>query len=326
MSGPGARGPLLVLAAATLWGTAGAAQELGPPEAWPPAVAALRSLLGGALLSGAVLLWRGRAVVVDTARRAPGPLAVAAVAMTAFQGGYFTGIRLSGVAVGTLVAIGSAPVWAGLLEALAGRRPGLRWLVATAVTVSGTALLVLGGGPDAASGVDLFGVGASLTAGAAYATYAVASKRLVERGVDGTSGMALAFAASGLLLAPALLPQSIGWAVTPRGLVMIVWLSIFTIAAAYTLFAAGLRTVDAPTATTLTLAEPLTATALAVLVVGERLSAAAVVGAVLVTVGLGLAGRRRANERQSTAGSSPEPPPDGTADEATTRGRIAPER
>ena len=297
MTGPRARGPLLILVAATFWGTAGTAQELGPPAAWPPAVAALRSLLGGALLLGAVLLWRRRGALADVLRRARGPLAVAAVAMTVFQAGYFTGIRLSGVAVGTLVAIGSAPVWAGVLAALAGRRPGPRWVLATAVTVAGTGLLVMGAGDADTGVVRVGGVLASLAAGAAYATYAVASKRLVEQGVDGTAAMALVFAASGLLLAPALLPalapNDAAWAVTGAGLLMVAWLAVVTIAAAYTLFAAGLRTVDAPTATTLTLAEPLTATALAVVVVGERLSVPALAGAVLVALGLGLAGRRR---------------------------------
>ncbi|GGI08292.1 DMT family transporter [Egicoccus halophilus] len=297
MSRADGRGPLLVLAAATLWGTAGTAQELGPPEAWPPAVAALRTLTGGAVLLAVVVAWRGRAAIATVARVARGPLLGAAAAISVFQWAYFTGIRAAGVAVGTLLAIGSAPVWAGVLEALAGRRPGRRWMTATGVTVVGTALLVLGGsdagaGPDAGT-TSPAGVVTALTAGAAYATYTVASKRMVDREVDGTAGVALTFAVSGVLLVPALLPHGVAWIGRTDGLVMIAWLAVGTIALAYTLFAAGLRSVDAPTATTLTLAEPLTATVLAVAVVGERLSAGALAGAALVTVGLALAGRGR---------------------------------
>jgi DME family drug/metabolite transporter len=286
------RGPLFVLAAATLWGTVGTAQELGPPEAWPPAVAAFRSIAGGALLVMVVAARQGWASLTAGARAAPASLALAGTAIAAFQWGYFTGIRLAGVAVGTLLAIGSAPVWAGVIETVRHGRPSRRWIAATAVTVTGTALLILGGGDDA-TGVDPVGVAAALSAGAAYAIYTAASSRLVARGVTGARGMALTFALSGLLLAPALLPHPIHWAATVDGMVLITWLAVATTALAYTLFAAGLRTVDAPTATTLTLAEPLTATLLAVAVVGERLPPVATAGAAAVGVGLLLAGRSR---------------------------------
>jgi drug/metabolite transporter, DME family len=296
------------VAAAVLWGTAGAAQELGAPQAPPVAVAALRSLAGGALLALAVLGMGYRSRMATAFHTARGPLAAAATAITVFQVGYFGGIRLNGVAIGTLVAIGSAPVWAGGLEALAGRRPDGRWAVATVVTVTGTALLVLPGG-DVGGSVP--GILASLTAGLAYASYTVASKRALERGADGTSAMAWTFVGSGLLLAPTLLVLDLAWVRTAAGAGAIAWLSVATIAAAYTLFAAGLRHVDAPTATTLTLAEPLTATAVAVLVLGERLGAVGLAGAALVTVGLGLAGRRRRRSRPPAgtrpAGAGPRP-------------------
>lgn len=286
----GARGSLAIVAAATLWGSVGTAQELGPPDAWPPAVAALRSLAGGVLLVAVVVARQGFASLLAGARAAPAPLVLAGAAIAAFQWGYFTGIRLTGVAVGTLLAIGSAPVWAGVIQWVRLGRPGWRWTVATAVTVTGTALLVLGTSADPA-GVDAVGVAAALSAGAAYAVYTAASSRLVGRGVTGARAMALTFALSGLLLVPALVPHPVGWALTRSGVVMVAWLAVAATAVAYTLFAAGLRSVDAPTATTLTLAEPLTATLLAVAVVGERLPPPAVAGAVAVGVGLVLAGR-----------------------------------
>jgi drug/metabolite transporter, DME family len=123
--------------------------------------------------------------------------------------------------------------------------------------------------------------------------------------------MAWTFVGSGILLAPTLLVLDLAWVRTASGAGAIAWLSVATIAVAYTLFAAGLRHVDAPTATTLTLAEPLTATAVAVLVLGERLGPIGLVGALLVTVGLGLAGRRRrrssppAGTRPASAGPGP---------------------
>jgi drug/metabolite transporter, DME family len=282
--------PLFVLAAAVLWGTAGAAQELGAPTAAPVSVAGLRSLAGGILLVAAVWVAGRRSSLLHTLRVAAGPIALAATAITVFQVGYFGGIRLNGVAVGTLVAIGSAPVWAGVLEAVAGRRPDRRWAVATLVTITGTGLLVL---PAGEVGGSLLGFGASLSAGLAYASYTVASKRLLERGAEGPPAMAWTFLGSGLLFAPALLFVDTSWVLTAAGAATVGWLSVATIALAYSLFAAGLRHVDAPTATTLTLAEPLTATVVAVAVLGERLGVVGLTGALLVTLGLGLAGRRR---------------------------------
>jgi DME family drug/metabolite transporter len=52
--------------------------------------------------------------------------------MAAYNLAFFAGVRATGVAVGTAVALGSGPIWAGLLQALGGQRPPLRWWVGTA--------------------------------------------------------------------------------------------------------------------------------------------------------------------------------------------------
>jgi drug/metabolite transporter, DME family len=293
---------LLVVAAAVLWGTSGAAQELGPRGTNPPAVAALRSMLGGGLLVAVVLVARGGRGLVGVARRSPVALAGAVTAMALFQLGYFGGIRFAGVAVGTLVAIGSAPVTAGLLDLLRGRRPTGRWAVATAVTILGTALLLAPG----AGGVTVrpAGVALALLAGASYASYAVVSKRMLDHGVPSTTAMAAAFVGASVLLSPLLFFVDVSWAGTPRGLAVLLWLGVMTIALGYVLFARGLGGLQPATATTLTLAEPLTAALIAVLLLGERLSGPALVGAMLVAVGLVLAGGGRAGAGDTAAASA----------------------
>jgi drug/metabolite transporter, DME family len=293
MTRPGAGvplGALLVVAAAALWGTSGAAQELALPDVPPPAVAALRVLVGGTLLLALVIRRPGVAHLRAAVRRVPGATTTAAAAMGVFQIGYLGGIRLTGVAIGTLVAIGSAPVTAGLLDALRGRPPGVRWALATAVTICGTALLVAPGGDAAALPA---GVALALAAGAAYATYASASKRLLEAEVEPTAAMALTFAGAGVLLAPGLLARDVGRAATGEGVVAVAWLGAVTITVGYVLFARGLRHVEAATATTLTLAEPLTAAVLAIALLGERFTGTTLAGALLVAAGLVVAGRGR---------------------------------
>jgi DME family drug/metabolite transporter len=63
-------------------------------------------------------------------------------------------------------------------------------------------------------------------------------------------------------------------------------LGLVTVALAYSLFARGLVVVSGATAVSLTLAEPLTAGVLGVLLLGELLSAAAQIGILLVLAAL----------------------------------------
>ena len=69
---------------------------------------------------------------------------------------------------------------------------------------------------------------------------------------------------------------------------MALWLGLATIGVAYVLFTWGLSGLTAATAATLTLAEPLTASILGVVVLGERLSPLAVAGLVVLAAGLAL--------------------------------------
>ena len=71
---------------------------------------------------------------------------------------------------------------------------------------------------------------------------------------------------------------------------MLAELGLATVGLAYSLYGYGLRTLEPSTAVTLTLAEPLTAAVLGVIVLGEQLQPFGWLGAVLVVVGLAAAG------------------------------------
>ena len=65
----------------------------------------------------------------------------AVAAVSAYQLAFFAAVADTGVAVGTIVALGSAPTLAGLFEWLLDRRrPEPRWAVATALACVGVAL------------------------------------------------------------------------------------------------------------------------------------------------------------------------------------------
>lgn len=266
-----------------LWGTTGTALAFAPDGAEPSAVGAVRILLGGSALLVIAAVRRE----LRTGERWPlAPTAVAALGIAAYQPLFFTGVTRTGVAVGTIVAIGSAPIWAGAIGFLfRGERPDVRWGIATALAVIGCALLVGGGGgiEVAASGVLL-----ALGAGASYGAYATASKRLLED-FPYTAVMAVVFFSGAVLLSPVLLVSDLGWMAEPRGALVALELGLVATAAAYLLFARGLAAVPVASAATLSLAEPLTAGVLGVAVLGERPGLTASAGAGLLLGGLVLA-------------------------------------
>ena len=277
MSGP----RLQVLLAAVCFGTTGTAQALGPAGTDPVGVGAARILVGGALLVAVALAGRG---AVRGGRWAPGAVLAAVAGVAVYQLAFFAAVADTGVAVGTIVALGSAPTLAGLFEwLLERRRPQRRWLAATALACAGVALLALSGGEASVSAP---GVALAVTAGGAYATYTLAAKRLLAAGHAPEAVMAVAFGIGALVLLPALALSGPGWLLRPDGLALALFLGVVPTAAAYVLFARGLRRLSASETATLTLAEPLTAGLLGALVLAEQLTAASVLGAGLVLGGM----------------------------------------
>jgi DME family drug/metabolite transporter len=291
---------LAVLGAATLFGTTGTAQALGPAGTTPLGVGAVRIAIGGAglfavlpALGGhrrdALALWRTRWGLL------------AGLTTALYQVCFFAGVSRAGVALGTLVTIGSGPVLTGILSWLLLReRPTASWLVATAVCVLGLALLIGSGSTQAE--VDPVGLGLALASGFGYAVYTVAAKRLITQGHRSDEVMAAAFGLGGLLLLPVLLTQPLAWLTTASGLALALWLGLATTTLAYVLFGRGLRHLPAGPVTTLVLAEPVVATALGVIVLGEQLAVLGWVGAALVLAGLVLQGVVSTRGRVSSRG------------------------
>lgn len=278
-----------VLLAAALFGTTGTAQALGPSSTTPLGVGGVRLAVGGLALLALVPLLGGRRAEVLALWRTPAGL-VAGLCTGLYQVCFFAGVERAGVAVGTLVAIGSGPVLTGLLAVvLLGERPGRTWLAATGLCVAGLALLVLSGGTT--GGADLLGVLLALGAGLAYAAYTVLAKQQLEAGHQPAVVMAAAFGLGGLLSVPVLLTQPLGWVVTGEGLALAGYLGLVTVALAYLLFVRGLAVLPAGPVTTLVLAEPVVATALGVVVLDERLAPVGAVGVGLVLLGLLVQGR-----------------------------------
>ena len=271
----------MILAAGVLWGTTGTAQALAPSGAQPLTVGALRLAIGGLTLLGLAL---GRRAFVGGG---PWPLrsTLAAALLTAlYQLSFFAAVAKTGVAVGTIVGIGSAPVVGGILgRLLHGEVLTRRWLVATTLAVAGCTLLALSGGGTVR--IDPLGIVLALGAGASYAGYTLAVKNLLP-GRSPDAVMAVVFCLGALLLSPFLFTGELAWLLQPRGLAVALHLGVFATALSYWFFARGLSTVPVSTAVTLSLAEPLTAALLGVTLLSEQLTPVALGGIVLIFSGL----------------------------------------
>ncbi len=266
---------IMVLCAAVLWGTTGTTQTFLSDDMSAIAVACIRSGIGGGLLFILVLFMRN-----VSWRSWPWRWNIAAaVAIALFQVLFFSSIRYTGVAIGTVVTIGSSPVFAGLLEWLIWKnRPARVWIIATACAVIGCILLFANSGEAV---VDPAGVGLALCAGFFFALYANVSKKLMEQ-VEALPAVALTFSLCALLLSPVALTDGVTWLAKPENLWPMLYMGVMTTSIAYVLFLSGLRYISSSAAVTLSLGEPLTAALLGVFFLNEYLSMTSWSGVLLI--------------------------------------------
>ncbi|MFD9395286.1 DMT family transporter [Streptomyces sp. NPDC060000] len=280
-------GALCVLAASVLWGTTGTAATLAPAVG-PLAIGAVAMGLGGLLqaLTATGQIARNTAALRDQR----GTVLLGAASVAVYPLAFYSSMHLAGVAVGTVVSIGTAPLASALVERVRdGRRLTRRWTASAALGLLGTTLLCVAEAAHAADGTEqastpamLLGVALGLVAAATYALYSWAAHRLITRGTPSRAAMGAVFGLGGLLLLPVLLatgaPLVASWSNAAVG----TYMAIVPMFAGYVLFGWGLAHVPASTATALSMLEPAVAAVLAVLVVGERLPVAGWAGIALV--------------------------------------------
>lgn len=273
--------PLFILFAAILWGTTGTVQALAPDSAQPVAIGAVRLFIGGGFLLVLVLLTKGLRFREIPFR----PVLIAAVCMALFQPFFFNAVDITGVAIGTVVSIGSAPVLSGFIEFIfLKKKINKTWLISTFFSLIGVILLFTNQGSVQ---VEPIGILLALGAGLSFACYTISNKYVVEK-LPALTAVAVVFTLSGLMLSPLLLIFDISWVFTTDGLIVGLYMGIIATGLSYFMFAKGLSKVDSSTAVTLSLAEPLTATMLGVFLLGETMSFLSWTGLILLLLGIGV--------------------------------------
>lgn len=267
---PVRRGLLLLAIAASAWGSSGPAAEIlyRTTGLGPIAVCWWRVLIAAVALT----LTRRRGPRTDWRRAVPIGIGCAVA-----QSAYYGAIADVGVAVATVIAIGAGPllVAIGARFALGERLARTGWCAALAAVAG---LVLLTGGAGTAGPHPVAGVALAFLAAVAQAATTVGGR--TDTGADTTAVCWIAaIALAPLALAVGVIPAhgtpvaTIGW---------LCYLGVVPTALAYRMFFAGLVTVPATIAAVITVLEPLTAAVIAVGVLGERLTALAVVGAIVL--------------------------------------------
>jgi drug/metabolite transporter, DME family len=280
------RGLALVVLAAVLWGTSGVSSQAlyRLTETNSLSIAFFRLGIAApvfVLVGG----WLYHKKLFAIPLRDLGLMALVGAMLAVFQACYFAAIALVGVTIATLVTICSAPLLVLLLTVTLGHeRPNRGLLLSLTLTLTGTVLLV-GVGDSTFSTIAWQGVLLSLVSAFGYACMTILGRK-VARQYPPMQVNAVVFLVGTLLLLLVALPNGLVIQYPPQGWVLLLYLGLIPTALGYALFMTGMQTTPASIASILTLAEPLTATLLAVLLFGERLGTWGLLGGCLMLAGL----------------------------------------
>ncbi len=299
---PVRRGFVYVCIAAAAWGTGGAAASMVyQTSGLGPVPVSFWRFVCGALLLAAALPFTARSTTsrttarIATARRRRGMLLLVGLGMAVSQAAYFAAIAEIGVAVATVLTLGASPLVVAVgARVLLGEQLGRTGAVSMTVAIGGLLLLIGPGVPAAPTpgASPALGVGLALLSAVTYGGVTLLS-RAFPADPYGTALWSFVVGAAVLLPVAAVQGLLPGRAAAETA-ALIVYLGAVPTALAYGLFFVGMSAVRATTASVLSLIEPLAATALGVLVFGERLTPAGVAGATALLVAVTcLAPRRR---------------------------------
>ncbi|WP_085247804.1 DMT family transporter [Gilliamella mensalis] len=281
-------GSLAVVLASILWGTTGTVATFAP---------SLSSLFIGAVAMGiggilqCVLAIPQIIKERDLLIQHISFLIVGAVAVMIYPLAFYSSMRLSGVTIGTVVSIGSAPILSAIIEYVKGDfRLTRRWFIGAMFGILGMILLSFSENHSITieNNHIIFGILLGLIAGFTYALYSWSARQLMLKTISTTSAMGATFGCGGILLIPVMVLTGSGLFDSLTNISVCVYMALIPMFLGYLCYGFGLSKISASTATTITLLEPVIAAVLAILVVGERLSVIGCSGILFILICLTL--------------------------------------
>ncbi|MEJ6079299.1 EamA family transporter [Vibrio sp. 1-Bac 57] len=274
-----------ILFASLLWGTTGTAASFASTVN-PLAIGSFSMGVGGLMLAifGAKNLRHDAKCLLKEGKL----LCIGAIALAVYPLAFYSSMRLSGVAIGTVISIASAPFFVALIECLFSKQNNIdrRWVLSLFIGSVGIVLLASSETNLTEQTLDdsskVIGIVLGFIAGLAYALYSWAAKALINRGISSKSAMGSIFGIGAVLLLPILLLNSNDLFATPINTAVVLYIAVIPMFIGYICFGYGLNTIHASKATLLTLFEPAVAAVFAVVVVGESISVLGWAGVVLI--------------------------------------------
>ncbi|WED23678.1 EamA family transporter [Vibrio sp. JC009] len=265
-------GVISIVVACVFWGTTGTAASF-TPNVSPLATGAFSMGIGGVLLviSSLKHLFRDKERLLSQ----PKMLLAGGLSVAAYPLAFYSSMRLSGVAIGTVVSIASAPFFTVLLERLISKKTiSLQWIIS--FIFGGLGIVFLTAGKQSESGINpadntlYWGILLGLIAGLTYATYSWAARQMIEKGISSNSSMASMFGIAALFLLPSLMLTGDNLLTGPVNTAVAIYMAVIPMFLGYICFGFALRHIEASKATLITLLEPAIATIFAITIVGEK--------------------------------------------------------
>lgn len=211
------------------------------------------------------------------------PILVGGTGAALFFPLFILAFQLTGVGVASVVSIGVAPIFVGLIAWIALKQPpGRQWAYGTLIAVTGVVAL---NWPSGDNTVNVLGIGFALAAAFGYSMQATGMGMISKRHTP-FQCVAPMFTIGALFQAPLSYGKDFSFLQDPVLLMGALYGGIVTVALAYAFFIYGIARIGAATAVTVGLMEPLTASILGVVLLGETVSIVGVIGSVLILFGL----------------------------------------
>ena len=301
-------GFVLAAMAAILWGTAGTVQTfITSPTLSPLWVGALRVVCACLFFYPTIFLTeRSSKAPVATKPAASSSyylkVLAAGISMAMFNLLFFTGVKTAGVALGSCTIIGSAPVWAGILDALVKKKaPDRLWMVGVGFAIAGGVWMAVSQAENVT--VNAAGLGICVAAGFFYAGYSMLAKALVAQATP-LRASAHSFTVAAVIACAAAFFFSETPQILLSDMLLVAYLGVATTGIAYLLYGTALKTTRVSTCVALGLLEPVTAFVLAVVVVHESVNPWATVGLIAILAGLAVVLKSETQQSRRAVSSS----------------------
>lgn len=282
-----AYGFIAVLMAAFLWGTTGTAASFAP-DLSPLTIGAVA--MGGGGLLQALLARKNIIHHFSGIKKHYLYLVIGVLSVAIYPLAFYSSMHLAGITIGTVVSIGTAPLFTALLEKFFDKKHlSIMWFICFILGVTGVILLSMGGTysrmlDDPQDHLKIIGIVLGIIAGLTYSLYSWSAKKLIDQGIDAKASMGLIFGFGALFLLPTLFYTGTNIFDTAINIYVLGYMMLIPMFLGYVLFGYGLKTISASKAITLTLFEPLVAAAFAIFLVGEKLDYIGWLGMVLIFI------------------------------------------